>query len=148
LDVGFGIGVHGELSLIPLINVGPYYLHYELSSADRPALGAADAVFNALGLRARSILPVPGSFKPYGYVGIGYVWASYSPALGNRTGHLIEIPIGVGVAFEKILELFQITADVAYRPAFGFGGDAFNGIGAANHPTSGWSVLLGAAIAL
>src|SRR5262247_3388762 len=61
--VGLGYGVHGELDMLPLLKVGPYYLHYELGSADKPALGAADAAFNVLGLRARFMLPIPGSYK-------------------------------------------------------------------------------------
>jgi opacity protein-like surface antigen len=148
LDLGIGYGVHGELGLLPFLNIGPYYLHYELSSADRPAFGSADAAFNTLGLRARVTLPIPGSLKPYALAGTGYTWVNYSPAGGDRSGHFLEIPIGVGLGFEKLLEIFQLSLDATYRPAVAFGGDAFSGLGAANHPTNGWSLLLGAAVNL
>ena len=147
LKLGLGYGVHGEVDLLPLIKLGPYYLHYELGAADRPALGASDAVFNTLGLRARITLPIPGSYKPYAYAGAGYTWVNYSPGGGDISGHFIETPLGVGIAYE-VLEIFQLSLDGAYRPGFSFGGDAFSGLGAANHPSSGWSLLLGAALSL
>src|SRR5690349_14684753 len=77
LKLGFGYGLHGELDLIPLLKVGPYYLHYELSS-DSPF--SFDAAFNTLGLRGRFFLPIPGSYKPYAFAGLGYSWVSYSYA--------------------------------------------------------------------
>jgi opacity protein-like surface antigen len=152
LKLGLGYGAHGEVDLLPLIKFGPYYLHYELSSADSPALGSADAVFNTLGLRARLTLPIPGSYKPYAYAGVGYSWANYTilsctdPGFcgGMASGHFFETPLGLGIAYE-VIEIFQLSLDAAYRPAFGFGGDAFGGI---THPTSGWSLMLGAALSL
>jgi opacity protein-like surface antigen len=144
LKLGVGYGVHADLDLLPLISVGPYYLHYELSSADRPAPGAADAAFNVLGLRGRLTLPIPGSWKPYGLIGIGYTWANYSPAIGDRAGHFFEIPVGAGLAYE-VIEIFQLSLDVAYRPGVSFGGQAYETI---DKPASGWSVMLGAMIDL
>jgi hypothetical protein len=151
LKLGLGYGVHGELDMLPLLKLGPYYLHYELGSADKPAIGAADAAFNVLGLRARFTLPIPGSYKPYAYAGVGYTWVNYTavnPAPGQDSvaGHFFETPLGVGIAYE-IVEIFQLSLDAAYRPAFGFGGDAFAG-GGSGGPSSGWSVLLGAALNL
>jgi len=154
LKLGLGYGAHGEVDLLPLIKFGPYYLHYELSSADSPALGSADAVFNTLGLRARLMLPIPGSYKPYAFAGVGYAWASYTLSFGSFTspaasGHFFETPLGAGIAYE-VVEIFQLSLDAAYRPAFGFGGDAFNSAfnGGVTHPTSGWSLMLGAALNL
>jgi opacity protein-like surface antigen len=151
LKLGLGYGAHGEVDLLPLVKLGPYYLHYELSSADSPALGSADAVFNTLGLRARLMLPVPGSYKPYAYAGIGYDWVDYTfvssigpSSAGPVSGHFFETPLGVGIAYE-VIEIFQLSLDAAYRPAFSFGGDAYGGI---THPTSGWSLMLGAALSL
>jgi hypothetical protein len=146
LKLGLGYGVHGELDLIPLLKLGPYYLHYELASADTGQPGASDAVFNTLGLRARFMLPIPGSYKPYAYVGAGYTWAAYSPLSGDKDGHFFETPIGVGVAYE-VVEIFQLSVDAAYRPGTGFGGTAFDA-GNITHPTSGWSIMLGAALNL
>jgi opacity protein-like surface antigen len=147
LKLGLAYGVHGEVSLLPLIKVGPYYLHYDLSSADSPDPRSADAVFNALGLRARFTLPIPGSYKPYAYAGAGYTWASYRALIGDQSGHFIETPLGVGLAYE-VVEIFQLSLDWAYRPAFGFGGDAYEGALRAAEPKSGWSLMLGAAIDL
>jgi opacity protein-like surface antigen len=147
LKLGVGYGVHGELDLLPLIKVGPYLLHYELSGAD-DVVGVPDAVFTVLGLRARLMLPVPGPVKPYAYVGAGYTWVNYNyPVIDTRSGRFIEIPIGVGAAYEP-LPLLQISLDVAYRPAASFGGAAYESPLAISHPASGYSVLLGAAVNL
>src|SRR3954449_4899513 len=48
LKLGFIWSLHAELALIPLIAVGPYYAHYELTGADKPNPLAGDAVFNVL----------------------------------------------------------------------------------------------------
>jgi opacity protein-like surface antigen len=150
LKLGIGYGVHGELDLIPLLKLGPYYLHYELSAADSSVLGSANAAFNVFGLRARFTLPIPGSYKPYAYAGLGYTLVNFSftgplaaqPSVG---GHFFETPLGVGIAYE-VIEIFQLSLDAALRPGFGFGGDAFGT--SSNGPASGWSVLLGAALNL
>jgi opacity protein-like surface antigen len=147
LKLGFGYGLHGEITFFPLIKVGPYFVHYELSG-DNP-LGS-DATFNTLGLRARLMLPIPGSIKPYGYVGAGYTWMSYGPPrfsdLNNpASARFIEIPIGLGLAYEP-LPLLQISLDAAYRPGVSFGGNAFD-LGVKT-PDSGYSVMLGVAIDL
>jgi hypothetical protein len=153
LKLGLGYGAHGELDMFPLLKLGPYYLHYELGSADKPALGAADAAFNVLGLRARVTLPIPGSYKPYAFAGVGYTWVNYTlvaPAPGQSAefgGHFFETPLGVGIAYE-VIEIFQLSLDAAYRPAFGFGGDAYGSGSGGGTPSSGWSVLLGASLNL
>src|SRR6185295_1803460 len=113
--VGLGYGVHGELDMLPLLKVGPYYLHYELGSADKLALGSADGAFNVLGLRARFTLPIPGSYKPYAFAGAGYTWVNYTftnTASGQESaaGHFFETPIGVGIAYE-VVEIFQLSLD-------------------------------------
>ena len=150
LKLGIGYGVHGELDLIPLLKLGPYYLHYELGAADSSLLGSASAAFNAFGLRARFTLPIPGSYKPYAFAGLGYTLVNFTAtgplaAQGSVGGHFFETPIGVGLAYE-VVEIFQLSLDAALRPGFGFGGDAF-GTGSSG-PASGWSVLLGAALNL
>jgi hypothetical protein len=147
LKLGFGYGAHAEIEMLPLLKVGPYYLHYALSSADSPAVGAADATFNTIGLRARLILPIPGTIKPYAYVGAGYTWDTYMLAGGDRSGHFLETPIGVGVANE-IAEIFHLSLDFAYRPGLAFGGDAYDAPLNISHPSSGWSLLLGFALNL
>ena len=145
LDVGVGYGVHGEFNLVPLVKFGPYYLHYELSQAD-DAPRAADATFNTLGLRGRLTLPVPGSVAPYAFVGAGYTWARYAEPTGDAKGHFFEIPVGAGVAW-RVAEILSLSLEGAYRPGVGFGGGAFDTLGL-SHPTSGWSLLLGASFEL
>jgi hypothetical protein len=151
LKLGLGYGLHGEVDMIPLLKLGPYYLHSELSSADSPAAGAADAAFNTLGLRARLVLPVPGSYKPYVYAGLGYTWVNYTPVgVLSRppvSGHFFETPLGVGIAYE-VLAIFQLSLDAAYRPGFGFGGDASSVVPPISAPIGGWSLMLGAALDL
>jgi hypothetical protein len=146
LKLGLGYGAHAELDVLPLLKLGPYYFHYELSSADEPTPGAADAAFNTFGLRARLMLPIPGSIKPYGYVGAGYSWVTYTQNSGDHTGHFVETPIGIGVA-DQLLEIFQLSLDVAYRPGLAFGGTAYDDFHV-TQPSSGWSVLIGAALDL
>src|SRR5882672_9150917 len=81
LKWGLGWGAHAELAMLPLLKLGPYYLHYELPGADLSSSTTEDAAFNVLGLRARILLPIPGSnIRPYGFVGLGYTWVTY-PAL-------------------------------------------------------------------
>jgi hypothetical protein len=143
LKLGFAWGVHAELSLIPLISLGPYYLHYSLNAADEPNPLAGDAVFNVFGLRARLTLPIPGSTKPYAFAGIGYAWDNYTNDLGlDRSGHFFETPLGLGVAYEA-LEIFRFSLDFALRPAFGFGGGVYDDAPVVQKPTGGWSLLLG-----
>jgi len=72
LKWGLGWGAHAELAMLPLLKLGPYYLHYELPGADLSSSTTEDAAFNVLGLRARILLPIPGSnIRPYGFVGLG-----------------------------------------------------------------------------
>jgi hypothetical protein len=142
LKLGVGYGLHAELDLLPLLKVGPYFLHYQLSRDDS---SLADATFNTIGLRARLFLPIPIGPRPYAYVGAGYSSASYAlPVGGDVSGHFVEIPLGIGIAF-PILPLLQGSLDAAYRPAVGFGGDAY---GLISKPESGYSVMLGIALDL
>jgi hypothetical protein len=145
LKPNLGYGLHGELDLLPLLKVGPYYLHYELSSDDSSLPRSADATFNTLGLRARIMLPLPVSFKPYLYVGAGYSWVNYKLSTGDLGGNFLEIPIGGGIAFQA-LPLLQLSLDAAYRPGTNFSGDAYNA--SVTKPTSGYSVTLGVSIDL
>jgi hypothetical protein len=151
LKTGFAFQLHAELGLLPFLNVGPYYAHYQLGMSD---VADASTAFNVLGLRARLIWPT-GDFHPYAYVGAGYTAAAYSapsvtansitvPAQ-NLSGHFYETPIGVGLAYD-VIPILQLFIEGAYRPATGFGGDAFPD--SSPKPTSGYSALIGAAINL
>lgn len=141
---GFGYGAHAELGLAPALSVGAYFLRSTNSIANAPV--STDATFNTLGLRAKLTLPMPGDTKPYGFVGFGSTWTKYSAAGTDVSGHSWEIPIGIGIA-HKVLELFQLSLEGAYRPSMSFSGDAYDNknIG---HPSSGWSALVGFAIDL
>jgi hypothetical protein len=151
LKTGLMFQLHAELGLLPFLNVGPYYAHYQLGMSD---VADASTAFNMLGLRARFILPT-GDLHPYAYVGAGYAAASYSsPSVTagaitvpeqKLTGHFFETPVGIGLAYD-VLPLLQLFVEGAYRPAMGFGGDAFPDTGP--RPTSGYSALIGAAINL
>jgi len=145
LKLGFGYGAHAELDMVPLLKVGPYYLHSALSAAEDPT-GDGTGTFNTLGLRARLLLPIPGSMKPYAFVGAGYTWVNYSAGPFESKGHFLETPTGVGVANE-VAEIFHLSLDFAYRPGLAFGGDAYD-VSNATHPSSGWSLLLGFALNL
>jgi hypothetical protein len=161
---GLGWGGHAELVLLPFVQVGPYYLHYELSPADGSSRAASNQ-FDALGARVRLTLPLPGiDLRPYAFAGIGYTWLTY-PAVAlpfeasrpsTRTGgyadvdgHFVEVPLGVGLAWD-VAKVFALSADFALRPGSSFGGSAYEGSGAVTlpKPTSGWSLLLGAALRL
>lgn len=160
--LGTGWGAHLEASLIPMLNLGPYYLHYELAGSDSTSL-THDTRFDVLGLRARFMLPVPGSdWKPYAYAGLGYTWASYgavqlpfdvqNPAARSggfeaRSGHFLEIPVGVGVAYE-LAKIIHLSADFALRPGSSFGGSAYDDAPGYGQPKFGWSLMAGAALNL
>jgi hypothetical protein len=151
LKLGLGFGLHAEVGLLPFINLGPYFLHYQLAS---DSFDNVDAAFNTLGLRARLVLPLPVQYKPYVFVGAGYAWVNYhsSATVGNvafsadTSGHFIETPIGVGIAVGA-LPLLQFSLDVAYRPGLSFGGEAYDTAGIPK-PNSGFSVMLGVALDL
>jgi opacity protein-like surface antigen len=143
LKLGFAWGAHADVSLIPLLAIGPYYMHYSLTGADKPNLLAGDAVFNVLGLRARLTLPIPGSTKPYAFVGLGYTWDNYTNDFElDRSGHFFETPLGVGIAHEA-LEIIRFSLDFALRPGFGFGGSVYDDEPTVQKPTGGWSLMLG-----
>jgi hypothetical protein len=149
LKMGFAFQLHAEMGLLPFLNVGPYYTHYQLGMS---SVDGASAAFNVIGLRVRAILPIPGSFKPFAYVGAGYTAVSYGmPAIGvtpetSRSGHFLETPIGIGLAYE-VIPILHLSLEGAYRPGLMFGGDAFPD-GQGGRPTSGWSAMIGAAINL
>lgn len=163
-SLGTGFGAHLEVAALPVLNIGPYYLHYELANPDQPSSSAThDANFNTLGLRARFMLPLPQSrFVPFAYTGIGYTWIRYpslpiafdvdNPAMRTggfeqRKGHFWEIPVGLGVACE-LAKIFHLSADFAIRPGVGFGGDAYGGERPYSEPTWGYSAMIGAALNL
>jgi hypothetical protein len=141
--IGVGYGLHAELTLLPFVHVGPYFLHYQLAADD--AFVPNDAAFNTLGLRARLVLPLPISTKPYAYIGAGYSTESVGLPLGDRGGHFVEIPVGVGIAFD-VLPLLQGSLDFAYRPGTAFGGNLYDA--GVPKPTNGFSVMLGIALDL
>ncbi len=159
LGVGLGVGLHAEFDVARWLEVGPYYLHAALPNEGVPSV--FDAVVQTAGIRARWILPLP-VLKPYAYAGLGYEWISYTMiseqawicgevrclAMPTSTsGHFFELPLGVGAALQ-VGKSFQFSLDAAYRPAFGFGGDAYDNSPAHARPVSGWSMMMGAALVL
>jgi hypothetical protein len=155
LRLGLGYGFHAEVDAGPWLEIGPYFLHAQLS-ADVATQSPYDATVEAAGLRARVLFPTAGA-KPYAYAGLGYGWIEYRgspynilwcdagcPPLPPPSGHMFEVPLGAGVAID-LSKWFQMYTDVALRPAFGFGGDAFTGAPAHAPPGMGWSFMMGVA---
>ena len=146
-SLGYGLLLHGDLSVIPTVRLGAYYfLAYE------PSHDVVRITTHTLGARATFLVPVSGDFQPYFYGGAGYSWASYTysgfiecasnvqcgPPEGS--GHYLELPLGAGVAYSAS-SVVQLKLDAAYRPGVGFAGKVFEEGGA--HPTHGWSLMFG-----
>lgn len=161
--LGTGWGAHLEAAILPVLNFGPYFLHYELASPERSSSTTHDSSFDTLGLRARFMLPLPSSrFQPYAYAGFGYTWVRYpsfpvafevnNPAMRTggferRKGRFYEIPVGLGVAYE-IAKIVHLSGDFAIRPGVGFGGEAYDKLPSYSEPKWGYSLMLGAALNL
>ena len=60
LKLGFGYGAHAELDMVPLLKVGPYYLHSALSSADNRRSADATGTSTRSVFERSLILPDPG----------------------------------------------------------------------------------------
>ncbi|MCU0691663.1 MAG: outer membrane beta-barrel protein [Polyangiaceae bacterium] len=149
LTPGLAYGAHAEGKPIPILSVGAYYLAYDLGIDGAPST-VSSVAFRSFGGRVRFTLPLPGSnFRPFAYAGVGYVSVSY-PMLSEvveRDGHFVELPIGLGVGY-KLAKLVELTADVALRPGFGFGGDAYDGPQKYDESNVGLAAMLGAAVDL
>jgi hypothetical protein len=144
LKIGVGFGWHGDVDLLPLVKLGPYLLHYDLSANGGPDPRGADASFNALGLRTSARVPITARFRSQLAVGLGYTSVRYlAPVL--RSGRFWECPIALGIGYEAG-DRVDLSLDVAYRPGFAFGGRAFDVDPAVAHPSTGWSLLLGATV--
>jgi opacity protein-like surface antigen len=152
-SLGYGLGIHADVDLIPALKVGGYYMLSRLSAGS--VVGVTISTF---GLRATFTAPFPGAFQPFVYAGAGYSWISYSysgflecarpdvpcgPPSGS--GRFIEVPLGGGIAY-AVSPLVRLVLDAAYRPAFGFEGKVFDGGDA--RPAHGWSLMFGAAYQL
>jgi hypothetical protein len=152
---GLGYGFHIEAELGRYVTLGPYFLQGAFPAETSYSFTAAS---DTLGIRARLFAPLK-VIRPYVVAGLGYGWMSYErssemnwicgevspctvPASGS--GHFLEMPLGVGVAF-VVDSVFQLSVDLVYRPYFAFGGDAYDVSPAHPHPTEGWSSMLGAA---
>ena len=161
LRAGAAFGAHLELALLPLLQVGAYYLH-DQHALSRAEATAPDVTFDTLGGRARLVLPIPGTaVHPYAWVGVGYSRASYqgeltgvttgaaarSNTVDPRLGHFLETPIGLGVAYDT-LAILRLSAEVAYRHASSFGGSAYDDAPTLTTPTSAVSMLVGLSLSL
>lgn len=162
LDLGLAYGAHAAFKPIDMLSIGAYYVGYDLGLDGAPNT-VKDAAFHAWGGRVRFTMPLPDSnFRPYGYLGMGYVSASYPvedtgftpDAMGNvpvgfieRDGHFIEVPIGLGAGY-KAGKLFELSLDFALRPGFGFGGDAYEGDQSVDDTNIGLTGMLGVSIDL
>jgi hypothetical protein len=137
LSPGFGLGSHIEVGPAPFVTFGAYFLQ---SFNNFRADSSTDVVFNTLGARTRLVLPL-GDIKPYIWAGVGPTWSKYRFSNGARiSGQFWETPIGLGIGY-RVLELFQVAVEGAYRPSSGFTGTAYGAAGFPS-PTSGWSAVL------
>jgi opacity protein-like surface antigen len=162
LNLGWAYGAHAEAKPVDTLAIGAYYLVYDLPVDGTPNT-VKSAGFRSLGGRARFTLPIPDSnLQPYGYLGLGYVWATYPvedsgfnpDIMGNvpvqfiqRDGHYLEIPIGIGLGY-KIGNFFMLSADISLRPGVGFGGDAYKGHSPVDETKIGMTGLIGASMDL
>lgn len=162
LNMGMAYGAHLAVKPIEMVSVGAYYLGYDLGLDGAPNT-VKDAAFRSYGGRVRFTLPIPESdFRPYGYVGMGYVSVSYpvsatsfdasTPAgvgvdFVEADGHFVEVPIGLGVGY-KLAKLFELSLDFAIRPGFGFGGSAYDAGSGYDESKIGFTGLLGASVDL
>jgi len=148
-SLGYGLGIHADLDLIPALKVGGYYMLSSLS-----AQRVVGVTINTFGLRATFTAPIPGALQPFVYAGAGYSWISYSYsgfiecarpdvpcAPPSGSGRFFELPLGGGAAY-ALSPLVRLVLDAAYRPGFGFEGKVFDGGDA--RPASGWSLMFGA----
>ncbi len=161
LNAGLAVGVHAELKILPLISVGAYYLgsHH---SRDGAASTVSDAGFNTFGGRVRLTLPIPAtSLRPYAFAGVGRVGVTY-PALAtavasgsptpplslvDRSGYYIETPIGLGLGYQ-ILQIIQLSFDLAARPGMAFSGDVYDVKPAYDHTKMSVTAMFGASLDL
>jgi Outer membrane protein beta-barrel domain len=152
LRTGFGFGAHADLDLSPLFKLGPYYLHSTVGAHPETRIRTdegegwfAGGAFNTFGLRTRFLLPVPGSFKPYAQVGLGYTWVNYDRGpVRDMNAFFFEAPIGVGLAYE-LNQLISFSFDASYRHGFFFHGKDIDDGG---RPSTGTSLLLGVALGI
>jgi hypothetical protein len=144
LKPGLGFGWHGDVDLFPLVKAGLYVLHYELAAKNGPDPLAADASFNAMGLRTRLRVPITARMRTHAVFGLGYTFVRYLAPVG-RSGRFWECPIALGLGYEVSYPV-DVSLDVAYRPGFAFAGGAFDAAPALSHPASGWSLLAGVTV--
>ena len=144
LAPGVALGAHGEISLVPFVRIGVQYLF----EAVDPIEPEGDATFvHAFGPRVRGMLPIPGTdFLPFLELGFGVAIAQYDAA----TGAFLEVPIGLGIAWE-LEALVQIALAGHARPSFAGFGAAYSDdpddpdLGV---PVFGWDASLGVALEL
>ncbi|HEY5957161.1 MAG TPA: hypothetical protein VIV60_11430 [Polyangiaceae bacterium] len=147
MNVGFGYGAHAELTFESTFAIGAYYLHSTHAGAGSPSEVDSHSMFDTLGARGRLILPMPGRTQPYVLVGIGHNWVTYGSRIApDVKGSSWEVPIGLGFA-HRILGIFQLSLEGAYRPSFSFSGHAYNDT-AIREPTGGWSLTAGISLDL
>ena len=162
LDLGWAYGAHLAYKPIEMVSIGAYYVGYDLGLDGTPNT-VKDAAFRSWGGRVRFTLPIPDSnFRPYGYLGFGYVSTSYpvedtgfdpntmgdvSIGFIERDGHFLEVPIGLGAGY-KVAKLLELSLDFALRPGFGFGGDAYEGDQAVDETKIGLTGLFGVSVDL
>jgi opacity protein-like surface antigen len=156
----FAWQVHAEIAFIPsILMVGPYFGMNtgtpEVLNKDGTSQKPVD--FRTLGARAKVRLPLGGPVVPYGLIGIGWVHGNFPdqmvqlcstlPApigyqcdptprqVPNATANFVEIPVGVGLAFQLADEV-ALTIEGDWRPTVGYKNDVYE-VAAKNAQTTG-----------
>jgi hypothetical protein len=160
--LGFGAGAHLELQPIPGLLIGPYFFHGNAHLTDDPTPSQTGATFNAVGGRVRYQLAVTPKVKPFLSAGVGYTFAEF-PAVSTaptgvvnpssshdlgllqvRSGNFIEVPLGIGLAFEPVPRVQPYIAGY-WRPGFSFKGSAYADDSPFTKSTGGFSATIGLA---
>jgi hypothetical protein len=156
---GLVLGLHGDLDLRDRLSLGGYFLHgriHDRRDDDDPF--RISARFDTFGIRMNAVLIEGGGFRAVASIGAGYTLAGYDgryvdfdadPA-GPLSGHFIETPLGLGLS-HSMGRLARVSLDVAYRPGFAFGGDAYEvpeSEGRNKTPRNTGSLMLGVAFGL
>lgn len=74
---GFGWELHGEFAMLPpILMVGPYFGMHTLEP-DSKLPNPQKIDFRTIGVHAKLKIPLPGGFRPYGLIGIGWVHGNF-----------------------------------------------------------------------
>jgi hypothetical protein len=133
--VGPGFKVEGHVALVPMVRVGPY------AAMDlAPSAGTGDGEIGQrnyweAGLEVRFMPPLlPAPWRTWAFAGVGYAFTyaeSYraqevGPLVDGASGGMIDIPLGLGLAY-RLGAPWSLFVDVCARIGAGFHGPMYAG---------------------